>query len=1016
MFLSGKENERSIGSRCLSIVPGRAIIVSAAVLVCMLYNPSVLLALDPNKALTQYIHDEWRAERGLPQDAVQTILQTNDGYIWLGTQEGLARFDGVRFTVFDMSKVKELRDNYILSLYEDGEGGLWIGTRGGGLTHMLNGKFSTDTTEEGLASNFIQAIYEDRQGNLWIGTSLGLSLLKDGEFISYKTKDGLSSDNVMSICEDRKDNLWIGTLGGGLNCMRDGRFIAYSIKEGLSSDIVRVVLIDRKDNLWIGTDNGLNRLKDGKIAIYTIRDGLSSNVIYSIHEDREGSLWIGTQGGGLNRLRDETITSFTMMEGLSNNVILSIFEDHEGSLWIGTFGGGLNRLRDGRISTISTKEGLSADLVWTIYEDCEGAIWMGTQGGGLNKYKNNEFTYYTTEEGLANNIIRPILMDRSGNLWIGTDHGLSRFKNGKFTTYTTRDGLSSNSLYSICESNDGSLWIGTRKGLNRLKDGKFTVYTTKDGLTNDIIKVILTDREGNLWAGTNNGLNCFKNGEFITYTTKDGLSNNFIYSLYEDDKGVLWIGSRCGLNRLMDGKITSYTVEDGMYNDVVFRILEDGNENLWMSCNKGISKVSKRELNDYANGKIDHITSVSFGTNDGMKSRECNGGSQPAGCKTRDGRLWFPTNKGVTVIDPMENTKTNYKSPPVIIEKAFVDGEEISMKTEQKTVFPSGTEKFEFHYTGLSYLVPDKVRFKFRLEGYDKTWVDAGTRRVAYYTNIPPGNYIFRVIACNNNGIWNEEGASFEFYLKHYFYQTSFFYICCGLCIVGASLGGFRIRVRRMKSRERRLTRLVEERTGELSNVMHQLEQTNQKLERANRELERLSLTDRLTNLANRSHFEAVLELEWRRSVREQHYMSLIMLDIDFFKPYNDTYGHLAGDECLREVAKVIKNSACRAGDLAARYGGEEFVVILSSTDSRGATVVAERMRKGLEELRIPHARSIIGNYVTLSAGTATTIPVMDSSPDMLISAADQALYKAKEKGRNSVISMALLEESPSPS
>ncbi len=460
--------------------------------------------------------------------------------------------------------------------------------------------------------------------------------------------------------------------------------------------------------------------------VWQIEDGLPQNTITVIHQTRDGYIWLGTQEG-LVRFDGVRFTVFDKKntEDIKDSHILTLFEDHEGSLWIGTYGGGLNRLKDGEFTAYTTKEGLSNDFVWSIYEDRKGSLWIGTYGGGLNRLKDGEFTAFTTKEGLSNNFVRSIYEDREGSLWIGTDGG----------------------------------------GLNRLRDEKFTVYTIKEGLSNDLVRSIYEDREGSLWIGTRGG----------------------------------------GLNRLKDGKFTVYTTKEGLFDDTVWQILEDGKGNLWMSCNNGIFRVNKRELNDFAEGKISSINSISYGKPDGMMSKECNGGVQPAGWKSRDGRLWFPTIRGVAMIDP-ENIRTNKMPPPVLIEQVIIDNR--SFVDSRIIQISPGNKDFEFHYTGLSFLVPDRVKFKYKLEGWNKEWIDAGTRRMAYYTNIPPGSYCFRVIACNNDGIWNEEGASLKIIVPPTFWQTWWFRVLLVLSILSAVIFIYKLNTRAIHRRNEELNEL----------------------------------------------------------------------------------------------------------------------------------------------------------------------------------------------------------------
>jgi ligand-binding sensor domain-containing protein/tRNA A-37 threonylcarbamoyl transferase component Bud32 len=792
--------------------------LTSALLVVWLV-PFPALALDRNKAITQYVHDVWRTDQGLPQNSLFAICHTHDGYLWLGTDEGLVRFDGIHFTVFDKSNTPQFDQNTVMALHEDRVGNLWIGTDGGGLIRLRDGEFTAFGANEGLSHDRVFEIYEDREGSLWIGTEGGgLIRLRDGKFTSYTTKDGLSDNVVYSIREDREGALWIGTKAGGLNRFKSGRFTSFTTKDGLANDAVASIHQDRLGALWIGTRGGLSRFQDGKFTTLTTKDGLSGDHVGAINEDRNGNLWIGTDGG-LDRLTDGKLTAFTAKEGLSNSSVLAIDEDREGSLWVGTDGGGLNRFRDGKFTPVTTKEGLSNDQVFSIDESRDGSLWFGTEGGGLNRYNGGTITHLTMKDGLSNDVVYSTCEDREGNLWIGTrGGGLNRYRNGRFTSFTTRNGLSDNVVLAIYEDRQGVLWIGTDKGLNRFKDGNLSVFTTKDGLSNDHVLSIAEDRGEGLWIGTlGGGLNRFRNGTFTPFTKRNGLSNDLALSLYEDTAGSLWIGTDGGgLNRYRDGKFTAITTKQGLFDDVVLQILEDGQGNLWMSCNKGIFRASKKELDAFADGKTRRISCVAYGTTDGMKSAECNGGFQPAGWKARDGRLWFPTSKGAVMIDPA-HIPVNKLPPPVEMEEVLVDRKMIGRATAgSPVVLPPGKDKFEFHYTALSFLVPQRVKFKYRLEGLDKEWVDAGTERAAHYTNLSPGKYKFRVIACNDDGVWNEVGATFPFNLTPHFFQTSWFYLLCAFGVVASAAGAHRARVRHLKSRERELVRMVDEKTRDL--------------------------------------------------------------------------------------------------------------------------------------------------------------------------------------------------------
>jgi diguanylate cyclase (GGDEF)-like protein len=942
----------------------------------------------------------WMVDQGLPQNTVTAILQSRDGYIWLGTEEGLARFDGVRFAVFDRRRTPGFSDNYVSALLEDRSGSLWIGTRQGGLLRLSGGVFTPLTRKEGLPHNFVRCLAEDRAGRVWVGTDAGLAVWTGKGFSIYTTRQGLSSDSVRSISEDVHGDLWIGTRGGGVNRLHSGVFTAYRKENGLPSDDIWSTLVARDGTLWVGTAGaGLVRFSGGQMTTITTRDGLPNDFIGAIFEDRRGNLWVGTDGGGLSRLAGGRWTSWTMREGLSNDFVQAFLEDREGSLWIGTQGGGLNRLEDQKFTLYTSREGLSRDVVWSIFEDRRGAIWIGTLGGGLNRLEGGQVTTLSKRDGLPSDSVWSTLEGADGSLWIGTrGGGLARWKDGKATSFGTREGLAGNIVLSLLEDRkSGALWVGTSSGLSRLADGKLVSFTTREGLPSNNILALAQSRDGEIWIGTRGGgVAHLGGGKFLRVPAPAGSPGETVYDIHEDATGAIWCATAGdGLHRIAGGRVRAYGSRDGLFDDLIYRILEDGSGRFWMSCNRGIFRVDRKDFDLYDAGKIKTIPTVAYSRADGLRNPECNGGFQPAGWRGRDGRIWFPTNAGAAVVDP-GRLPINTLPPPVALEGLLVDGRDMSLLAPLR--IPPGRGSFEFHYTGLSFLAPDRVNFRYRLDGFDRDWVEAGQRRVAYYTNLPSGQYTFRVLASNDAGLWSPRGASVALIVEPRFYQTFWFFLLCACAAVAMGEGAYVLRVRQLKARQRELEELVAERTRQLAE--------------ANQVLERLSLVDPLTGIANRRQFEKVLEFERRRSERTGGALALLMIDIDEFKVLNDAFGHLTGDESLKRVAEELTRCVRGAGDLVARYGGEEFSVILPGTDAAGATVLAERVRARVAGLAIPLSPHRPGETLTVSIGVAGVVRGHDVAPEALVAAADQALYRAKQDGRNRVERGALEETS----
>jgi len=785
--------------------PRRALGLVPAVAGLLLIGARLVCALDAAKAVSQYSLVAWQTEGGLPHNRVQAIAQTPDGYLWLATQEGLARFDGVRFTVFDRHGTAAMNANDVETLFVSRDGSLWVGVYGGTLLRYRDGAFSSYSSREGLSLTTISALAEDAAGDLWIGTDGdGLYRLHQGAFARYTSEDGLPDDSVRCLLGDGEGSVWIGTAAG-LARRRGDRFERYDPPAGPGTVAVSALAIDAQGRLWVGTEgDGLYRFDVGRLVRAPV--ALNDDHVRSLLADRRGTLWIGTDGG-LHRLHDGRVEVLTRQEGLTSDTIRAVFEDREGSLWVGA--SGLVQLKDGTVLSYGRAQGLTDEDVYAVASAAGKGLWVGTSGGEIALFSKGRFTPVAGRAVLRGATVLALREDREGRLWAGTDQGLYRLAGGRWTSYAARDGLPAGDVRSILEDREGRLWIGTDGGgLARLDGSRFVTLTTRDGLPSDHLRALLEDRDGTLWVATYGGLAALRDGRFASYTTREGLAHDLVRSLHQDGKGVLWVGTYGGgLSRVQSGRITTYTTRHGLFDDVIFEILEDGQGRLWMSCNKGIFSVSLSDLEDFAAGRRHFIRSVAYGRSDGMRTAEANGGS-PGGSRAEDGRLWFATAAGLVSIDPAA-VRGNRAAPPAFVEEAWVDGERTDL--ERGLDFPPGNHRLQLAYTALGLLAPDHLHFAYALEGFDAGWIDAGPRRQTSYTNVPAGRYRFRVRVKDEDGPWNEAGIPLSLRVRAHWYRTPAFFLIAGAALVLAFAGAYRLRVRGLFARERELGRRVEQ-------------------------------------------------------------------------------------------------------------------------------------------------------------------------------------------------------------
>ena len=990
-------------------------------------------------------------EEGLSQSTIFAIGQDRNGFLWIGTQDGLNKYDGYKFTHFknQTSTSNELSDNNILSLLVDHQGIIWIGTEGGGLNRFdpIYENFKHFRYDSGnpasISSDYISELFEDSDGIIWIGTEEnGIDRMdpRSETFYNISLMPGnqKASDSpepeVTAIQESADGRIWVGTTQGLYILDSRGRrlqFIAHdpADPDSLCDNRVNSLMRDKADNIWVGTAKGLDK-SDSKSASFIHffhipgnSTTLSHNHIKSILQDSTGKIWIGTDGGGVDCLDPGTLTlkhfrnNFCDKNSLSGNSIYSLFEDRSGVIWIGTASNGLNKYSNiskpfHRIDATPGHTGLLANnVVWSIFQDSNDFLWAGTERGirriDIKKHLYREYSLPDTDtdpDHSTNIIVRSILEDHEGYIWAGTDgSGLFRLepKSGKIESYVYSaddpQSISSNRILIAYRDRKDNLWIGTRGGglnIKKASETTFTRFTHDPGnpatLANNSVYAILEDSKGNIWIGTLAGLDLYDktSGTFshFTHDPKDpgSISDNGIGAIIEDPEGKIWVGTDRGLNVLSrHNKTITFTrlkQDDGLPNDFVYGILYDEKKRLWISTNHGLSRYDP---------VMEHFQN--FDKADGLQSDEFNAGAY---FKNKSGQMFFGGINGITYFSPHQ-IKKNTVVPPIAVTMFKKLNQKITLPLSPDSDHPPSLSLpywdnyLSFEFAALDFHAPGKNNYAYMMEGFDSNWNFIGNQRMATYTNLDPGTYRFRAKGSNNDNYWNNEGLVIIVKIIPPFWMTIWFKSIAILSLFLGLFFGIRWKIMKIEEQKRKLELIVSERTSLLAET--------------NEELQRIAREDGLTGIANHRTFQEVLDKEWKRAQRDRVPVTLVMIDIDFFKVYNDSNGHLAGDRCLTRVAASVERGARRPGDLAARYGGDEFAVLLPQTDRNGARHVAKRIKSivGLSPIPFHHPAGF--ERITLSLGVSTMVPDKEHSSTDLVQSADRALYEAKRCGRNRI-------------
>lgn len=765
-----------------------------------------------------YVNQVWTAAEGLPGNTVTDLLQKSDGYIYIGTYDGLVRFDGVKFTILNKNTVSDFRCVSARTIFEDTDGNLWVGSNDEGVAKISSSGIEMFTTDNGLPNNSIRDIAQDKSGNIWIGTSNGVVFLTpSGKFIRPEGLEQYddSSCLVISLYCDTAGRIWLSTTKKhGLYYYSSGKFSQYSAFTSIDYSTVTAIAQDETGAFWYGlAQKGVVRVHEGNYKLYGKKEGMLETTVNDIYLDNSNSLWFGTEKGVV-LYKQGQFSTYTESEGLTNNNVKKIIEDREGSIWYATDRGGVQKMSPGKFRTVSLSSPVNC-----ISESDNGLVWLGTDNG-LLCYEKGVFIENDLTKMLKGIRIRHLESTNEGGLLVSTyaQYGqVLMTAEGLIRYWTTKQGLAGDRVRVAVEDKDKNLWIGTTTGLTKIDaiTAELTSYSKNDGLENEYVMCLYEDNAGFLWIGTDGGGICImKDGKIVSnLTTKDGLAGNVIFKIMQDKNGVYWISTGTGLTRIEDNIFKNFTASDGLGTDSIFQIMIDYTDTVWMTSNRGISSISLSVLEAASKKEGVFLDPKFYTKNDGLRS----GGVTSTSLCMYDslGRLWFTLIDGFAIYDPVK-IKSNPIPPLVQIENISLDNAKDLISTDASIIIPAGTKRVDIEYTALSFVSTDMIRFRYILEGFENNYSQLTSSRSVSYTNLAPGTYTFKVWAANSDMLWCEKPASITIVQKPFLYQMPVFWIFIGLVFCGIIYSIIVIRINRLKREQLRLETMVQMKTIDL--------------------------------------------------------------------------------------------------------------------------------------------------------------------------------------------------------
>lgn len=962
---------------------------------------------------------------GLPQNTVHAITLDQRGYLWAGTQDGAAYYNGRRWQTVDMPE--RTRSNFVRCILPTPDGSLWFGTQHGALYRLKDGEWSIETLglpggDRVRVNTLLATRGADGEVVVWAGTHThGLVRLDRGGWTTFDTRSGLPHNRVWGLLETRTvegATLWVGTQTG-LACLRPGAS-RFAVEPGFPTESVNSLVLVRneagQETLWVGTYGaGVAKFSGGTWSTITTREGLPSNFVTSLVEDRLSNgvdVWVGTDGGGVARIRGGAIDVVGSAQGLPSNAVYSLLQTRaaEGAraLWVGMRHGGLARIMEGQwqgVQPIPSRGILPVTGIAEVARDGVRELWFGTDGGGVVRAREGRWTVFDRAGGhLPNdNVVCLHGFTAPGTepvVWVGTRNGgLVRFDGRTWSSFNRANQALPNDLVqavleTVDEAGTRTLWVGTRGGLSRFRDGTWSTLTTANGLPNDSVLALQEARRPGggraLWVGTAGGLATLEGERFRTCGEAAGVLNPTVQCLHAsvapDGQPELWVGTDGGgLYRFTEGldgeRWEAFTdrTAPAIPNNVVYHVVQDRNGRLYVLTNRGVGRLTRTASSPRARTAWEAHT---YTVEDGLPLNQCNRG---AALVDALGRVWVGTAGGAGVLDPSAEIPDR-EAKRVVLRAVAFDGSGRLRTLAEGQSLPWHARRLRFEFDLLSYFREQDTRYRTQLVGLEREpsdWTDLAVRELG---RLPSGHYVFRAWGRDYAG--NVAGpVELQFALRPAPWLAWWAWLGYAVLALLVIFAVWHLRTRAHRRQEEELRTLIEARTRELK--------------KANELLLDLSYLDPVTGIGNRRRFDEQFPAEWKRAVRAKSYLSLVMIDIDHFKAYNDACGHQKGDECLRAVATALVDGLPRAGDSVARYGGEEFAVMLPLTDRVGAVKVAESLRLRVELLGIPHPNSSVAPIVTISCGVAAFVPTVDTPAEELVRLADEALYDAKLAGRN---------------